>query len=449
VSDPSSAPVLETPLRLPEAQAATLPNGLEVVVAQRRGLPLAVARLELWAGASLDPAGREGLADFAAQLLRRGTRKRKAEAIDDAIERAGGSLGVDVDHDSMALSLSLPSEHLGVALDVLADLLMNPSFPAAEVQAARRRTLGALATDLDDPSTVADKMVSHALMEKHPYGHPIGGWKRSVSKFDRSEAVRFHRATFRPQLAHLFVVGDVDPASAHQRVERCFGRWAGDSEPVPPLEAPAAAPRKRVLLVDKADASQTQLRIATVGIARGDPRYIDCTVASAVLGGGFTSRLMQEIRVNRGLSYGASSRFYAYRYGGEFVLNTFTKNETVGECVEVLLDVCQAFATKGPTEEELQRTATYLTGLFPLQLETNEQVARMLADLRLYGLGEDYVTRFRERVRGVNVSAAQAAAGSYFPTEAYVLVAVGPAKQLKKQLAPWGTVEVMPLEEAE
>ena len=435
-------------LSLPATRITQLANGMHLVIAERPGLPLVAVRLELASGTAHDPHSKPGLAEFAAQLLRRGTKTRTADQIDEAIERVGGSLGIDVDSDSTALAASLPSEHLPVALQILADLAQQPKFAASEVAAAKARTLAGLANDLDDPSSVADKAISHFSLGAHPYAHPGSGFSRSVKTFTRADVVEHHARAFGPDCAAMYVVGDLDGADVEALVQKRFGKWTRAAPPFEETPEVTGPSERQVIVVDKSDATQTQIRVASSGIPRNSPQYFDCMLAAGVLGGGFTSRLMEEIRVNRGLSYGVSSRFYSMRRGGEFAISTFTKNETVIEALQVSLETARALAAQGPTAEEMKRTQTYVNGLFPLQLETNEQLARMLADLRLYGIGDDYVSSFRDRVSAVTADKVKAAAQAHFPLEAYTIVCVGPAKHLKRALEPFGdTVKVRKLAE--
>lgn len=429
---------VESKIALPPARTFALDNGLTVVVAERRGLPLVAARLELYAGTAHDGPSKLGLAEFTAQLLRRGTKARTADELDEAIERIGGSLGIDVDADSTALGVSLPTEHLATALDVIADLALHPKFPPRELAAAKDRTLAGLANDLDDPSVMADKAASFFALAGHPYGNPASGFTRTVKSFTRADVVAFHARAFAPERAALFIVGETGGAPIEQWVKKRFGGWKATApgfDPVPPVAPPQG---RKVIVVDKDDATQTQLRVVSGGLPRNDPCYFPCMVAAGVLGGGFTSRLMEEIRVNRGLSYGVSSRFYSYLRGGEFVISTFTKTETTVEAVQVALEVTRGLAEGGARAEELTRTQTYVNGLFPLQLETNEQIARMLADLRLYGISADYVETFRRKVSAVTAAEVQAAAQRHFPLDHYTLVAVGKAKAIAKALKPFG-----------
>jgi zinc protease len=253
----------------------------------------------------------------------------------------------------------------------------------------------------------------------------------------------FHARRYAPGDALVVVVGSVDAEEVLALVRRRFGGWRGSAEAAPPL-APPAPPRRSVVVVDKPDVTQVQVRIASGGFARKTPDYFPGIVASALLGGGFTSRLMEAIRVNRGLSYGVRTRFLTSGVGGIFLVSTFTKVETAAEIVDVALEETARFCEEGPREEELDRTRSYLCGLFPLSLETHDQLAEKLADLALYDLPDDEVTAFRERVRAVGAAAAREVARRYFPLRDRVVVAVGPAKAIARGLEKFGPVTVVP-----
>ena len=445
------APVTtEAPLALPPLRRSQLANGLALVVAERRGLPLVSLRLQLAAGSAHEGLSKAGLAEFTAQLLRRGTRTRSASEIDQAIERVGGSLAIEAHPDSISLSASMPSEHLATGLEILADLAQNPRFAPSEVAAARARTLAWLANDLDEPASVADKAIGLYGLAGHPYGQPSTGFSRTVRTFNRADVAAFHARAFAPNSAALFVVGDLGGAGVEALVRKRFGRWARQDAPFPPVPELPAHHARQVIVVDKPDATQTQIRIGTLGIRRGDPATYVCAVAASVLGGGFTSRLMEEIRQNRGLSYGVHARFSSYLRGGEFGISTFTKNETAGETVNVALEVTRKLVEQGLRDEELARTKTFLKGLYPLELETHEQIARILADIHLYGLGDDHVSSLRDRIQAVTAEQFIEQARAHFPLDAFTLVCVGPARKLKKELAPFAPrVAVKKLQELE
>jgi zinc protease len=428
---------------LPPIRRESLPSGLGVVVAERGGVPLAAVRLVLRGGASLDPTGRSGLAHLVAISARRGTRRRTGPEIDLEVESLGAELGAGVDEDATYFGLSAPIEVLSRCLDVVADVAGAPTFPAAEVQRLRRREIAALAHDLDEPALVADRAMIEAAFGDHPYGHPPEGRVRDLSATRRSDVAAFHGTRYRPSTGILVVVGKVDADDVMALVRRRFGGWRAPDGEVFLVREPKP-PRTRVVVVDKPDVTQTQVRIASAGFPRKSPDYFPGIVASALLGGGFTSRLMEAIRVNRGLSYGVRSRFATSAAGGIFFVSTFTKVETTADVVQVVLDETARFCDEGPSEDELERIRSYLCGLFPLSLETHDQLADKLADLALYDLPDDEITGFRDRVRAVGPETARLAACRYFPLGQRVVVAVGPAKAIARSLERFGPVRIVP-----
>lgn len=434
---------MSAPIALPPIHREVLPNGLSVVIAQRPGVPLAAVRLVLRGGSSLDPSRRSGLAHLVALAARRGTRRRTGAEIDLAVESLGAELGAGVDEDATYFGLSAPLEELPRCTDLLADVATSPSFPPAEVKRLQRREIAALAHDLDEPSVVADRAMLAAAFGDHPYGHPPEGRVRDLTEARRNDVATFHAQHYRPSEAILVVVGKVQVAEVLALVRRRFGGWRGRDGASPPVRAPAP-PETRVVVVDKPDVTQSQVRIASAGFPRKSPDYLPGIVASALLGGGFTSRLMEAIRVNRGLSYGVRSRFATSASGGVFFVSTFTKVETTAEIVDVALDETARFCDQGPAAEELERTKSYLCGLFPLSLETHDQLAEKLADLALFELPDDELRLFRDRVRAVSPEECRLAARRYFPLERRVIVAVGPAKAIAPALERFGPVSVIP-----
>lgn len=431
------------PIPLPPIRRERLANGLCLVVAERPGVPLAAVRVVLRGGSSLDPSTRGGLAHLAAISARRGTRRATGAAIDLAIESLGAELGAGVDEDAAYFGLSAPLEALPRCMQVLADVVTTPTFPAREVDRLRRREIATLAHDLDEPAVIADRAMLRATFGEHPYGHPPEGRVRDLRAARRADVAALHRGHYRPGVATLVVVGSAPAEQVLALARRRFGAWRGEDGAALTV-APPPPPRAAVLVVDKPDATQSQVRIASGGFARRSPDYHAGVVASALLGGGFTSRLMEAIRVNRGLSYGVRSRFATSGAGGLFFVSTFTKLETTGEIVRVALDETSRFCDGGPTTEELERIQSYLCGLYPLSLETHDQLAEKLADLALFDLPDTEVTAFRDLVRAVSAERCREVARRYFPIGDRVIVAVGPARTLARQLAPFGPVEVIP-----
>ena len=434
---------MSSPIPLPTLVRERFPSGLTALVAERRGVPLAAVRVVLRGGASLDPRGRAGLAHLVALVARRGTRRRTGPRIDEAVESIGAELGSGVDEDASYFGLSAPAEALDRCLDVLAEIVAEPAFPPAELRRLQRREAASLAHDLDEPALVADRAMLSAAYGRHPYAHPPEGRVRDLRAIRRPDVTGFHARHYRPDQVIAIVVGAVRAEVALARLRRRFGRWRAAPSKVAALP-PTEPVRRAVVVVDKPDVTQSQVRIASPGFPRKSPDYFPGVVASAVLGGGFTSRLMEAIRVNRGLSYGVRSRFAPSGAGGLFLVSSFTKTETTAELVQVALDEIARFREEGPTAEELERMQAYLCGLYPLSLETHEQLAEKLTDLELYGIPEEEIVEFRDRIRAVTREECRDVAQRYFPGDRGVVVAVGPARTIARSLEKFGKVTVVP-----
>jgi zinc protease len=427
-------------------------DGLALAAIQKRGVPLFHVRLSLPAGASLDPRGKAGLAQFTAELLRRGTRARDAHGVDELIEGMGAHLSVDVSLDEAAIALTVPGELAAPALDAVLELALEPSFPDAEVTQARRRALASLQNDLDDPATVAARAaVRIGYGEDHPYGHPASGLRREVETFTRADAAALHAARFQRRGALLAVVGRDPPGEllrlARERLAARASSWPGGApKPSDPPSAPQRA-QTRALVVHKPDSTQAQVRIVSAGLSRRSKRYAEALVANTALGGGFTSVLVDAIRVDRGLSYSVSSRLAMGRYAGLSLFGSFTKNETLRELIDVGLEKMRGYAERGPSVEALAKTKTYLAGLFPFGLESHEALAENVSDCILDGLGLDHLATYRSRIVAVSPEAALAAARDLSPARPGAqIVVVGDRDVASRALADLCPIDFAELE---
>ncbi len=431
-------------LSLPPIQERTLQNGMKIFFARRGPIPLLSIRLVIRGGSAGDPKGKTGLADFTTGLLRRGTKQRSAEELDEAIEFVGGSYGAGAGEDFLALSISAPAEAMAGMIDVLGELSRTPSFPAKEVEAARERTLAGIQNDLDDPSVLADKAAMRAMWGDHPYGHEVIGKEKDVATFKRDDVVKFHQARFGPKVAFLVVVGLADADDVFASAEKAFGAWKGGPEAapeIPSFEGPLKS--GKVVLVDKPDQTQSQVRIISRGYPVGHPDHFAAQVTNVTLGGGFTSRLMSEIRVKRGLTYGVGSGFESLGKGGLFSIGTFTKTESTKLILEVALKEVEKLAKSGPKKEELLAAQTYLAGQYPSRFETNDSVGQALVRLELYDLPREMVEKFRSKVHAVDLAQCKAAAKKYLFLAPPVIVVLGNAALVKPQLEGFGPIEVI------
>ena len=431
------------PLRLPPPTRATLANGLTVLVLPNRRLPLVDFLLEVKTGSTDDPPGKEGLADLTASLLTQGAGARTAPEIAEAIAFVGGTLDAGAGEERVRISCEVLKKDFGTGLELLRDVTVHPTFPAEEFARKKDETLGAIASAKDEPADIADRELLPFLLGDHPLAHPVLGWEASVKSLTRDDVVAFHRGRFTPDQAMIAVVGDVDPKAVIAALEAAFKDWRPSGEErtagYPPV---AATGRREVRLVARPEATQAQIRLACTGVARNHPDYFPILVTNTILGGGFTSRLVNEIRVVQGLTYSIDSGFRMQKNAGEYVITTFTKNETLRKTIDETIQVVQRLKADGPTQEELDKAHQYLAGQYPLGLQSPDDLAARLLDVEFYGLPADYLNTFADRVNAVTLADCRRAAKSYFCTDDLKILVVTNPDVGRKALAGLGPLTV-------
>jgi len=438
-----AGPLAAAPLQLPACTRTTLKNGLVVYVMPTHRLPLVDFRLVVRAGSVNDPPGKEGLASLTADLLTQGAGPRDAQQIAADIAFVGGTLEADAATEQVTMTCEVLKKDFGVGLELLRDVTVNPTFPAEEFARRKDEALGTIASQKDDPATVANQALGPFLLGTSPLAHPSIGWEKSVTTLSRDDVVRFHARHFRPDNTMLAVVGDVEPQAVMAALEKAFAEWKATGERPGDAYAPVPQARGRsLLIVNKPEVTQTQIRLACMGVPRNHPDYYPITVANTILGGGFTSRLVNEIRVVQGLTYSISSRFTMYRNAGTYRISTFTKNETIRKTIDEALKVVRTLLETGPSEDELAKAKRYLTGQFPLGLQAPDDVAAQLLDIEFYGLDPKFVETFNDRINAVTMTDCRRALKSYFCTDDLRILVVSNPDSAKKALAGLGPIEV-------
>lgn len=431
------------PLKLPVHQVRTLKNGLTVHLVPRGPLPLVAVRLVIRAGSAFDPPDRLGVGDFAARLFRRGAAGQTADQISDTVDFVGASVGGFANEENVIMSLSTPSRHFEPMFEVMARILLEPDFPATELEMSRRRTLAALTNDLDDPGSLADRALVRATWGTHPYAHETIGGKKDITALTRDDLTRFHQGRLGPKIAHLYLVGAFDVDKVMKTVERTLGHWKGGPAEAPIVPAwDGLAKPGEVLIIDKPEQTQVQMRIGGHGVRRGHPDHFPLVTMNTVLGGGFTSRLVTEIRVKRGLSYGAGSSFDMMSVAGTFTVSSFTRTENINQLIDVSLAEVKKMRDSGPKKAELATVQRYISGLYPARLETNEALSGAFADVVHYGLTDRWISEYRERIAAVTVKDAAAAAGKHLFGSERSIVLVGNAEALRPKVEKYGPVTV-------
>jgi len=453
-ANPFARPAWERPPPLavdapvvPEAvlHRAELGNGMHILVLEDHRLPRVALGVTVRRGSASEPPGEAGLALYMAEVMERGAGSRDALALAEAVERLGARFAVSSGWDSTTVALAGLSRDQGELFGILGDAVRRPRFDAQEARRARDETLAALEQAKDDPETLAAWSFARAVYAGHRYGIPREGVRESALRFDAKAARGLHARLFVPNDAILWASGDVDPESFMTRAREVFGAWKQGPVADPGLPPPDPAPaQRRVLVVDRPDLEQARIVLGHEGIAREDPERIAVALMNDVLGGGgFSSRLMDTLRSQAGLTYGVASGFSLRRHRGPFTVSTFTRVAEVRRALDLALAVIERFRREPPDEKELQDARALAVGEFSLGLETSDAVRAALVDLDVYGLPEDSLDTYRGRVRATTVPETAELAQRLLHPERAAIVLVGPAEKLLPQLDGLGPVEVV------
>lgn len=422
------------PLRLPPALKLRLGNGIPVFLIERHKVPLVQSVVVLRGGASADPSGRPGLASFTASLLERGAGSRSALEISDVADFLGADVSAQAGWDATTVGVNIPAARLEAGLGLLSDLVLRPTFPADEIERVRAELLTELLQRRDDPEEIAAVAFDRAVFGSHPYGRSIEGDEASARAFTREEVVRFHSTRYAPSAAAIVIVGDVTPSALSPLLERAFGAWAGAGgspvSAVPP--APQLASR-RVYLVDKPEAAQSQIWIGRVGPPRSTPDYFPLVVANTILGGSFTSRLNHNLRETKGYTYGAFSHVDLRLSTGPFLAAAGVQTDKTAAALVEFFKELEGIRAPVPADE-LRRARNYAARRYPAAFETAAQVAGKVRDQFLYGLPDDYFNAYLSRIEAVTAEEVRRAARKWIDPAACAVVIVGDRAKIESSV---------------
>ncbi|MEW6282333.1 MAG: pitrilysin family protein [Candidatus Eremiobacterota bacterium] len=449
--DRSVAPRVQRPpaLRPLHIERRKLRNGVPVLVVERHKLPVVSVSLILRAGSAADPPGRHGLANLTAGLLEEGAGTRNALEFADELDYLGAALGADVGFDGTEVELYVPVARLKPALDLMADMVLRPTFPEGELERVRKEMLVGFEQLRDDPESIASLAFPRILFGQHRYGTPGFGTAGQVSAITRADLVSFHAAHYRPDRAFFVAVGDVRTDEIVALLDEAFGAWGGAAGPAPEVPDPPQRAGRTVYLVDKPGAAQSEIRIGWVGVPRTTPDYYSIQVMNTVLGGSFTSRLNQNLREQHGYTYGAGSRFSMRRSSGPFVAYAAVQTDKTAEAVREFLVELERIRQPVP-EAELTRARNYLAFSYPADFETCQQVSGNLAEVELYGLPPDTLAAYVDRILAVSADDVARVARAYVQPDNFAVVVVGDLKAIRPGLEKLklGPIQVVPLEDA-
>jgi zinc protease len=447
-AQPRRVPELGAPpeLRIPPQRKFTLANGLAVRLVESHRLPIVAFHLVLLeGGAARDPQELPGLASFTAAMVTEGTRTRSATQISDEIGFLGASLGAGAGMDAAFVSGSSLSRHLPRLVELLADVVVNPTFPPTDFQRVQDQRRVALLQQRDQPGAVASKAFTELWWGGHPYGHWTMGTEASVASTTREDLARFHAGRWRPGAAELVVVGDVEEAPLRAMLEKALAGWSGREPPAPlPAEVPDAV--RRAVLIEKANAPQTFLMLGMPGMARKDPDYVATQVLFRILGGGQTSRLYRNLREDKGYTYGMWARESAQKLGGVSYLGGSVRADATGQAVRDLLGEVEALRTRTVPEDELSDARNAIALALPAEFSGVAGIAGKLAEAVVHGLPDDWWARYPAAIQAVGAADVQRVARRWLDTGTMLTVMVGDAGAVRPQLdgLPIGTLEERP-----
>jgi predicted Zn-dependent peptidase len=416
-----------------------------VALLEKRDTPLVSLAVSVRGGALGDPAGKEGTAALFADLVQKGAGARSAAQFAQAIENVGGELSAGAGLESLSISATFLARDADLMLELVADALVRPQLSAAEFTKSRTRAVQSIVAAKDsDPRNLIGTYGEAWLFGQHPYGRPVYGSEASLAEISLDELKHFYATQLGGDRLVIAVVGDFDAARMQKGLEVAFGTWRKAGAPPPVVPAPPRVSGRRVLLVDKPDATQTYFWFGNVGASRTDPARTAQSVVNTVFGGRYTSMLNVELRAKSGLTYGANSGFDRATQPGAFSVMSYTESEKTVDAVDLALSTLDRLHREGLDAETLASSRSFLLGQFPTSLETNGQLAGRLVDLLFYGLGPDDVDEFGKRVRAVDATAVRRTIETTFPASGNVaMVMVGNAAQIRDRVKKYGAVTEM------
>ncbi len=420
----------------PSVVRRRLSNGLEVLVAERHGLPILTLNLVVKGGETLVNPGKEGLASLTASLLTEGTETRDSLGLAGALAEIGASVDSRAGLEESSLTLTTLTRHTARALEIYADILLHPAFPQDALDRLRARRLAALLARSHSPAGIADDVFPRLLYgNDHPYGRPDMGTPNSVKNLTREDARRFYKRLYHRGNATMIVVGDTTPDAAVAALEDALNGWGTGEEVAFPLPDRLPARPTTVYLVDKPAAAQSVLVVGQVGLPRSTPDYFSITVMNTILGGQFSSRINLNLREKRGYTYGARSSF-AFRQGAgpfkaEGAVRTEVTRDALSELVKELNDIAGA---RPASDDELAFARDRLIKGFPGRFETTFGIAGALADLVVYHLPDDYLARYRREIEAVSLADVHRVARKYIDPDRLVILVVGDRSKIEPEL---------------
>ena len=429
-------PLQPRPILIPTPRETTLANGLRVVVVEDSRLPLVSYRLAFRVGAAFDPPELSGLTDLLAGLLPEGTESKTSRELADEVARIGASLSAGANSDYTIIAASALAQFNDLIMGLMAEVILEPSFPENEVELAKQNTKESLRQQRAQPSFLASEMVSRVMFGDHPYSI-VAPTPESIDRVSRDEFVRFHRAKLVPNNGVFIVVGDVRYDEILNRIESLFSTWQRGEDVVANFPAPPVRTKRTAYLVDRPGSAQSNIVIANSGIIRTSPDYFPLLLMHTVLGANASSRLFMNLREDKGYTYGAYSNLDARRTAGTIRAMAEVRTPVTGDSLKEFFYELNRIRNERVSDKEIADAKSYLTGVFPIRLETQEGLTDQLVQIKMLNLPDDYLQNYRDRVNAVTGEEIQRVAQKYVKTDAAALIVVGDGASVLDQMKPY------------
>jgi zinc protease len=430
------APLPPSEIRIATPFQTTLQNGLALVIVEDKRLPLVSYRLAFRTGDAHDPPGLPGLTDMMAGLLTEGTTSRTSRQIAEEVESMGATLHAGAGSDFTTLSASALSIFGDKILELMADVTLRPSFPENEVELTRQNTKESLKQQRAQPSFLANEMVSRVMFGDHPYG-VIAPTPESIDATSRDRLVDFHRSVFVPNNAVFVVVGDVERSVIEEKITDLFGAWERRKPKLDQFPEPPERTSRSAYLIDRPGSAQSNIVIANKGVNRTTPDYFPLLLMHTVLGANASSRLFMNLREEKGYTYGAYSNLDTRRTAGTVRATAEVRTPVTGDSLKEFFYELERIRSGPVTQKEISDAKSYLTGVFPIRLETQEGLIDQLVQIKMLGLPDDYLQVYREHVQAVTIEQIQSVAQKYVKPDQAAIVIVGDGAQVIEQLEPY------------
>ena len=431
----------EKPLPVPSIVDASLDNGLKVWIVPRPGFPKVTVVLAVRGGTAADPENLAGTADVLADVVKEGTAKRTSRQIAEELQAVGGEISGSASDDAIFVTMDGLGSGVGTLLDVLADVSRNAAFPAAEVELAKTNTLQGLMARQSTPEFAVDKAFGAAVFGSHPY-RTVAPTTEAVSALTSQVLKEQYLRRFRPERALLLVVGDVRASEVAGTVKKLFGAWKGEGEAAPATPPAPMLGAREILVVDRPGSVQSEIRVGRPMVRMTDPEYYPEIVANTIFGGAFSSRLVENIREDKGYTYSPGARISAYQEGGMLRVRAAVRNDvTAATLLEIFYELDRMGATL-PTADELSRAERYQSGLYVLRNALQGALASTLASNWVNGLPPEALAEFVPKVNAVTAEQVRQVGQKLFTSRSQTVVIGGDAAKVASDIAQFGEVKL-------